>query len=124
MKDQSPVGEETTLEKWDRARSLMLESLYKADNHLRSCSHNQKCYDELMAIRDEVIEIVRDMPNPHVEPLPFGAKNNLPNPTTMTPSGEISNTLLSGALGQYFMNASYKNEATDNPENASEWSDG
>ena len=121
MKDQSPVGEETPLEKWDRARSLMLESLYKADNHLRSCSHNQGCYDDLMEIREQVIELVRDMPNPHGEKLPFGAKNNLPNPTTMTPSGEISNTLLSGALGQYFMNHSYKNSELDNPENASEY---
>ena len=121
MKDQSPVGEETPLEKWDRARTLMLESLYKPDNHLRSCSHNQKCYDELMEIRELVVELVRDMPNPHVEPLPFGKKNNLPNPTTMTPNGEISNTLLSGALGQYFMNASYKNSELDNPENASEY---
>ena len=121
MKDQSPVGEETQLEKWDRARTLMLESLYKPDNHLRSCSHNQKCYDELMEIRELVVELVRDMPNPHIEPLPFGKKNNLPNPTTMTPNGEISNTLLSGALGQYFMNASYKNSELDNPENASEY---
>ena len=121
MKDQSPVGEETQLEKWDRARTLMLESLYKPDNHLRSCSHNQKCYDELMEIRELVVELVRDMPNPHIEPLPFGKKNNLPNPTTMTPSGEISNTLLSGALGQYFMNHSYKNSELDNPENASEY---
>ena len=114
MKDQSPVGEETQLEKWDRARTLMLESLYKADNHLRSCSHNQGCYDDLMEIREQVIELVRDMPNPHI----------IEVSTTMTPSGEISNTLLSGALGQYFMNASYKNEATDNPENAGEWTDG
>ena len=114
MKDQSPVGEETQLEKWDRARTLMLESLYKADNHLRSCSHNQGCYDDLMEIREQVIELVRDMPNPHT----------IEVSTTMTPNGEISNTLLSGALGQYFMNASYKNEATDNPENASEWTDG
>ena len=121
MKDQSPVGEETPLEKWDRARTLMLESLYKPDNHLRSCSHNQKCYDELMEIRELVVELVRDMPNPHAEPLPFGKKNNLPNPTTMTPSGEISNTLLSGALGQYFMNHSYKSSELDNPENASEY---
>ena len=121
MKDQSPVGEETPLEKWDRARSLMLESLYKADNHLRSCSHNQGCYDDLMEIREQVIELVRDMPNPHGEKLPFGAKNNLPNPSTMTPNGEISNTLLSGALGQYFMNASYKNSELDNPENVSEY---
>tara|TARA_B100001778_G_C18341744_1_gene517840 strand:+ start:95 stop:427 length:333 start_codon:yes stop_codon:yes gene_type:complete len=104
MKDQSPVGEETTLEKWDRARSLMLESLYKADNHLRSCSHNQKCYDELMEIREQVIELVRDMPNPHALPIkiPFGQKNDHIEPTITTPHGEISETLMSGALGDYY----------------------
>ena len=114
----------TEQEKWDCGRTLLLESLLKPDTKLRGCAFNQGCKDELLSIRDQVVEIVRALPNPHVEPLPFGKKNNLPNPTTMTPNGEISNTLLSGALGQYFMNASYKNEATDNPENAGEWTDG
>ena len=103
MKDQNPVGDETPLEKWDRARTLMLESLYKPDNHLRSCSHNQKCYDELMSIRDQVVELVRDMPNPHGEALPFGKKNNHVEPTVETPHGDISETLMSGALGAYYM---------------------
>ena len=59
MTDQRSTPDEVTpLEKWDRARTLMLESLYKPDNHLRSCSHNQKCYDELMSIRDQVVELV------------------------------------------------------------------
>tara|TARA_B100001250_G_scaffold167274_1_gene144024 strand:+ start:1481 stop:1681 length:201 start_codon:yes stop_codon:yes gene_type:complete len=62
MKDQNAIQEkETKSEKWDRARSLFLESLYKADHELRGCSHNQKCYNELMEIRDEVIEHVRGM---------------------------------------------------------------
>ena len=92
------------LEKWDRARTLMLESLYKPDNHLRSCSHNQECYDELMSIRDQVIEIVRDIPNPHSPPtkIPFGKKNDHVEPTITTPMGEISETLMSGALGDYY----------------------
>ena len=102
MKDQSPVGEETPLEKWDRAKTLMLESLYKPDNHLRSCSHNQKCYDELMAIREQVVDMVRDMPNPHGEALPFGKKNSHVEPTVTTPAGEISETLYSGTLGSYY----------------------
>ena len=54
----------TDLERWDRGKTLLLESLYKPDNHLRSCSHNQQCYDELMVIRDQVIEMVRAMDNP------------------------------------------------------------
>ena len=92
------------IERWDRARTLLLESLYKPDNHLRSCSHNQECYDELMSIRDQVIEMVRDIPNPHSPPtkIPFGKKNNHVEPTITTPMGEISETLMSGALGDYY----------------------
>ena len=65
MKDQNSItNEETPLEKWERAKSLMIESLYKADDKLRSCAHNQRCYDELMEIRESVIDICRHMPNP------------------------------------------------------------
>ena len=64
-KDQRSIdGEPTSYEKWDRAKTLMLESLHKPDNHLRSCAHNQKCYYELMEIKDQVIELVRNMSNP------------------------------------------------------------
>ena len=92
------------IERWDRARTLLLESLYKPDNHLRSCSHNQECYDELMSIRDQVIEMVRDIPNPHSPPIkiPFGKKNNHVEPTITTPMGEISESLMSGALADYY----------------------
>ena len=92
------------IERWDRARTLLLESLYKPDNHLRSCSHNQECYDELMSIRDKVIEMVRDIPNPHSPPtkIPFGKKNDHVEPTITTPNGEISETLMSGTLGEYY----------------------
>ena len=51
----------TDLERWDRGKTLLLESLYKPDNELRSCSHNQKCYNELMQLREDVIQIVRNM---------------------------------------------------------------
>ena len=55
-KDQQSIDEPTSYEKWDRARTLMLESLHKPDNALRSCAHNQQCYYELMDIKDQVIE--------------------------------------------------------------------
>ena len=65
MKDQKTLDEEITpLVRWDRARTLMLESLYKPDNHLRSCAHNQECYNELMEIRERVLEITQGMSNP------------------------------------------------------------
>ena len=103
MKDQKSLDETITdLEKWDRARTLLLESLYKPDNALRNCAINQGCRDDLMIIRDQVIEIVRDMSNPHTPPLAFGKKNNHIEPTITTPSGEISETLMSGALGDYY----------------------
>ena len=59
MKDQASVdSKESKEEKHDRAMSLFLESLYKPDTELRSCAHNQKCYNELMEIRETVIEYV------------------------------------------------------------------
>ena len=90
-------------ESWDRAKTLLLESLYKPDDRLRGCAYNQGCKDELMAIRDEVIEMVRDMPNPNTPPLAFGKKNNHVEPTITTPNGEISETLMSGALNEHYM---------------------
>ena len=104
MKEQNLTPDEATpLEKWDRARTLMLESLYKPDDRLRGCAYSQGCKDQLMAIRDEVIEMVREMPNPNTPPLAFGKKNNHIEPTITTPNGEISETLMSGALGEHYM---------------------
>jgi len=93
---------ETKQEKWERGKTLMLESLHKPDDRLRGCAHNQECFHELLEIRDEVLEIVRNMPNPHSPPLAFGKKNNHVEPTITTPHGEISETLMSGALGDYY----------------------
>ncbi len=93
----------TEQEKWDCGRTLLLESLLKPDTKLRGCAFNQGCKDELLSIRDQVVEIVRALPNPHVEPLPFGKKNSHVEPTINTPHGDISETLMSGALGDYYM---------------------
>ena len=96
---------ETKADKWERGKTLMLESLHKPDDRLRGCSHNQQCYHELMEIRDQVIEMVRDIPNPYIPPtkIPFGTKNDHVEPTVETPNGDISETLMSGALGAYYM---------------------
>ena len=93
---------ETKQEKWDRGKTLFLESVHKPDHELRGCAHNQQCFHELMEIRDEVIKMVQSMPNPHTEPLAFGKKNNHVEPTITTPNGEISETLMSGTLGEYY----------------------
>ena len=52
-------------EKWDRGRTLLLESLYKPDTKLRGCAYNQECYDEMMSLRDQAIEHVKSLSNPH-----------------------------------------------------------
>ena len=104
MKDQKTLDEAETLqEKWERGKTLFLESIHKPDHQLRSCAHNQKCYSELMEIRDQVIEMVRQMENPHTPSLEFGKKNNHVEPTVSTPNGDISETLMSGTLGAYYM---------------------
>ena len=63
-KDQRSIEEPTSYEKWDRAKSILLESLFKPDHHLRSCAHNQECIDDVLQIRDQVIEYVQNMSNP------------------------------------------------------------
>ena len=93
----------TDQEKWDCGRTLLLESLYKPDDKLRGCAFNQGCKDELLAIRDQVIEMVREMENPHKPALAFGKKNDHVEPTISTPNGDISETLMSGTLGDYYM---------------------
>ena len=57
MKDQSPVNvEETKTEKYNRAIDLFIESVHKPDTALRSCAHNQKCFNELMEVRQQVLD--------------------------------------------------------------------
>ena len=63
-KDQRSIDEPSSYEKWDRAKSILLESLLKPDHHLRSCAHNQHCYEDLVQIRDQIVEYVQNMSNP------------------------------------------------------------
>jgi hypothetical protein len=49
---------ETKGEKYNRAVDLYIESVHKPDNALRSCAHNQKCFNELMEVREQVLEYV------------------------------------------------------------------
>ena len=43
-------------EKRSRALTLVTESVLKPDIQLRSCSHNQECYNELLEWREEVLQ--------------------------------------------------------------------
>ena len=101
---------ETKQEKWDRGKTLFLESVHKPDHELRGCAHNQQCFHELMEIRDEVIKLVQSMPNPHTPPLAFGKKNSAVIPTVTTPAGEISETLFGGTLQDFYKNWGKRDE--------------
>ena len=59
MKDQNSVDNiESKIEKYNRAVDLFIESGHKPDNSLRSCAHNQRCYNELMEVREQVLDYV------------------------------------------------------------------
>ena len=59
MKDQNAIQEdESQDQKWNRGLDLYVESIHKPDHALRGCAHNQKCYNELMAVRAQVLEYV------------------------------------------------------------------
>ena len=46
MKDQNAIPEgETKKEKWNRGVDIFIESVQKPDSALRSCAHNQKCFN-------------------------------------------------------------------------------
>ena len=61
MRDQASVGAEPPAIKYERALALFTESLLAPDHHLRGCAHNQGCYDELMEIREHVLEYVKTL---------------------------------------------------------------
>ena len=101
---------ETKQEKWERGKTLMLESLHKPDDRLRGCAHNQECYHELMEIREQVIQLVQSLKNPHSPRLEFGKKNNHVEPTVTTPAGEMSETLFGGTLQDFYKNWGKRDE--------------
>ena len=63
------MHDQNQADKWDRGKTLLLESLYKPDTKLRGCAYNQDCFTEMISIRDEVIEYVIKLENPHTKPL-------------------------------------------------------
>ena len=57
MKDMNSIGGiENPSEKYNRALDLFVESVLKPDHDLRGCAHNQGCYNELMKVREHVLE--------------------------------------------------------------------
>ena len=41
------------------ALGLFMESVHKPDPALRACAHNQQCFNELMDIRENVLEYLK-----------------------------------------------------------------
>ena len=62
MHDQGSIGkDESPSVKYQRALDLFTESVLAPDHKLRGCAHNQGCYDQLMEIREHVLEYLKTL---------------------------------------------------------------
>jgi len=62
MHDQNSIDKnETPSMKYERALDLFTESVMKPDHDLRGCAHNQGCYNELLEIREHVLEYLKTL---------------------------------------------------------------
>ena len=62
MHEQNSIDQsETPSQKYQRALDLFTESVLKPDHNLRGCAHNQGCYDQLMEIREHVLEYLKTL---------------------------------------------------------------
>ncbi len=53
--------DETQDVKWNRGLDLFIESVHKPDHELRQAAHDQKCYNELMSVRENVLEYLKTL---------------------------------------------------------------
>ena len=62
MHDQNSIRtSQTDSEKYQRALDLFTESVMKPDADLRGCAYNQGCYEDLMEIREHVLEYLKTL---------------------------------------------------------------
>ena len=61
MHDQGAIPKESQDETWNRALDIFIESVHKPDTSLRTCAHNQKCYNELMWIREDILDHLQQL---------------------------------------------------------------
>lgn len=47
--------------KWNTGLDIFIESVYKPSHELRQCAYIQDCYDELMEVRENVLEYLRTL---------------------------------------------------------------
>ena len=65
MKDQQTINDNESYDvKWNRGLDLYIESVHKPDDHLRGCAHNQKCFNELMDVRQQVLDYLTTLRRP------------------------------------------------------------
>ena len=65
MKDQQTIIDSESHDvKWNRGLDLYIESVHNPDDHLRGCAHNQKCFNELMEVREHVLEYLTTLRRP------------------------------------------------------------
>ena len=55
------IGKETPEIKYDRALTLFEESVLQPDYKLRGCAYNQGCFNELMEIREHVLDYLKTL---------------------------------------------------------------
>ena len=51
-------------EKWNRALDIFIESVYAPDPGLRACAHSEKCYHELLWIRQDMLSYLKTLRRP------------------------------------------------------------
>jgi len=62
MRDQNHINVvETKQDKWNRGLDIFIESVIKPDASLRQCAHNQRCFNELMDVREEVLKHLKTL---------------------------------------------------------------
>ena len=62
MHDQNSIDKnETDAEKYQRALDLFTESVLKPAPTLLGCAYNQGCYEDLMEIREHVLEYLKTL---------------------------------------------------------------
>jgi len=62
MNDQNSLEDnENKQDKWNRGLDIFIESVHKPDLSLRQCARNQKCYNELMDVREEVLKHLKTL---------------------------------------------------------------
>lgn len=52
---------ESKQDKWNRGLDLFIESVHKPDHELRQAAHDQKCFHELMDVRENILEHLKTL---------------------------------------------------------------